>query len=148
MPLWIQNDERKWAIRHKFLNTQLINRHSWFVFSKESTNLLCCALKKFLKAIIKLSRTSCIKSSIIQKFIFYFLKSSPKDMFLLIWEEGVERKKHQCERETSVGCLLYMPWPKDWTCNLSMCLDQEWNPQPFGVQNHTPTNYLATQERK
>lgn len=40
----------------------------------------------------------------------YFLKqSSPKDMFLLLWEKGRERKT-SCEREILFSCLQYMPY--------------------------------------
>ena len=33
---------------------------------------------------------------------------------------------------------------RDWTCNLSMCPDQESNPPPFSTQDDAPPNW-ATQ---
>ena len=51
-----------------------------------------------------------------------FLKSSPKDFLSLLFErgEGREREgeKHQCERETLIGCLLMHSLTRDRTCNL------------------------------
>ena len=44
-------------------------------------------------------------------------------------EREREGEKHQCERETSIGCLLYMPPPP----NPGMCPDQESNQQPFAL---------------
>ena len=91
-----------------------------------------------------------------------FLKFSPVDMCLLILErerqrgkggreEGGEREqegegreeKHQYEREISISCLIYMPWPRDWTRNLGMCPDQRMNPQPFGIQCSNQQSYPA-----
>ena len=31
----------------------------------------------------------------------------------------------------------------DWTCNLGMCSDRKLNPQPFGVQDGTPSNWAT-----
>ena len=48
-------------------------------------------------------------------------KSSPKDMF---YRFEREREKDLCERETSMGCLLYAPWctlTGDRTHSLGMC---------------------------
>ena len=50
-----------------------------------------------------------------QMVFFSFLESSPEDMFTDFAErerERVgEREKHQCQRETSLGCLSYLPQP-------------------------------------
>ena len=35
--------------------------------------------------------------------------SLPKDMTIDFRERRREGEKHRCEKETSVGCLLYMP---------------------------------------
>ena len=71
--------------------------------------------------------------------LIFFFKSSPDDIFSLLFRErgrerGQEREKHQCERETSIGCLPYVPglgivWAqtRDRTCNPGMCTDQELN---------------------
>ena len=56
-------------------------------------------------------------------------------IYLLLERVKEEREgvKHQCVRETSIGCLLYAPqlgtWPTTWACaltwtktsNLSLC---------------------------
>ena len=65
------------------------------------------------------------------KEIFIFL-SSPKGVFsITLREKGREREKHQCERETSIGCLPYMPGWGGWTHNPGMFPDHELNPQRF-----------------
>ena len=71
-------------------------------------------------------------------------------MFLLILERRREKKrngegeKHQCDRETSLGCFPYCTQNRDQTHNLGMFPDWELNQQPFGVQENAPTNW-ATQ---
>ena len=47
---------------------------------------------------------------------------------------------NQCERETSIGCLLVFTPTEDQTCNLGICPDWESNPRPFGPWNNAPTN--------
>ena len=60
-------------------------------------------------------------------------------------EEGTE--KHQYETETSMWerNTDWLPPVSasagDWTRNLGICLDQGSNPQPFGAQDDTPTNW-------
>ena len=61
-------------------------------------------------------------------------------MYLFFRERGRagerEGEKHQCERETPIGCLLYMPqYSIDRTRNPGMCLHQELNQQPFALQD-------------
>ena len=58
-------------------------------------------------------------------FLYFFLQSSHKDVLIDLQREekgGREGEKHQCERETSIGCLLYGPqlWtkPATQTCAL------------------------------
>ena len=49
-----------------------------------------------------------------------------------------ERRK---ERERNIDWLLSIYTPtRDQTCNPDVCPDQELNPQPLGVWDHTPTN--------
>ena len=46
-----------------------------------------------------------------------FLKFSPEDMFFTFFflnffrERGREKEKHQCEKETLIGCVLSSPRP-------------------------------------
>ena len=44
---------------------------------------------------------------------FFFQKFSPAVMFIDFRERRREREreKHQCERETSIGCLSQLPQP-------------------------------------
>lgn len=44
------------------------------------------------------------------------------------------RERERNKRETSIHALI-----KDQICKLDMCPDWELNPQPFGVQDDTPT---------
>ena len=45
-----------------------------------------------------------------ENFFLKFFLFLPKDIFPIAFSErGREREKHQCERETSIGCLLYAP---------------------------------------
>ena len=83
-----------------------------------------------------------------QKLLLWysFLKSSPKDMFMDLRERGRERQTDKA-RETSmwewnIDLLPYSHTCPNWdgTCNLGMCPDQGWNPQPFGVWDDAPTN--------
>ena len=60
-------------------------------------------------------------------FISYFLNPHPRICLLILErEEKREREKHQCERETSIGCLSYTPrqgiepatfWCMGWCSN-------------------------------
>ena len=53
---------------------------------------------------------------------------------LLIWEVG----------ERNINWLPPIRTPTgDQTCNLSMCLDQESNPQPFSLWDDAPTNWTT-----
>ena len=45
-----------------------------------------------------------------------------------------ERERERKMTETSIGCLLRLPWPTDQTCYIGMCPDQELNLWPFGLQ--------------
>ena len=63
----------------------------------------------------------------------------------LILDEGGDRQKdrqdrHQCGRETSIGCFPYTPLTGDQTCHLGMCLIQESNQQCFGAQDAAAGN--------
>ena len=60
----------------------------------------------------------------------FFFKCSPEDLLRGEGREGVGR-------ETSIICLSH-----DWTCNSSMCPDQESDPQPLGVLDDAPTNWV------
>ena len=53
--------------------------------------------------------------------------------------EGV---KHQCETETLISCLSLVPWHVPLSQgNPGMGPDQEWNWQPFGLQDYAqPTD--------
>ena len=73
-----------------------------------------------------------------------FLKKSSTWGYVYCLETERQReKKHQCERETSTGCLLYASWPRNQTCNLGMCPDWESNPQPFSVWDDIPINWTT-----
>ena len=91
------------------------------------------------------------------KFIYILKKSSPEDIFPLIWERergrrgereeagerervGGEREKHQCERNIDWLPPICAP-TGDWTCNWGMSPDQELDQQPFSAQNDAPTNW-------
>ena len=67
---------------------------------------------------------------IIDFILFYFI------LFYFIVRER--------ERNTDVRNINQLPPVHaptgNQTCNLGLCPDQRWNPQPFGVQDHTPTN--------
>ena len=67
---------------------------------------------------------------------FLFFLSSPEDMVVDFRERGRkgerEGEKHRCERDTSIGCLLYLSLLWDRTCNLGTCPGQESNPRRFG----------------
>ena len=92
--------------------------------------------------------------------VFFFLKSSPDDMFLLILErEGgrkreIETKINVTEKHRSFASSTH----SDGELNLQpknvprlgirpatsgMCLDWESNLQPFGVWDEAPTNWAA-----
>ena len=51
-----------------------------------------------------------------------------------------ERQKHQCARETLIGCLLYVPICGHPHHNLGMCPDWTLKLQPFGVWDDAPIN--------
>ena len=57
-------------------------------------------------------------------------------MFCYILLRETERERNIDVRETSIGCLLYVP---DWGPNLhpSMCPDWELNWQPFALWDDT-----------
>ena len=60
-------------------------------------------------------------------------------------EWGGAREREPVMWERNIDWLPPIRAPtRDWTWNLGMCPDQESNPQPFGVQDDTPTN-RATQ---
>ena len=77
-----------------------------------------------------------------------FFHPHPRTFFFIAFRErGREREKHQCETETLTICLLYAlrlgilhAQARDGTHNVGMCPDREWNPQPFGERDDTPTN--------
>ena len=46
------------------------------------------------------------------------------------WREGRGRER---QREREIDCFPCMPQPGIEPCNLVMCPDQKWRPQPFGV---------------
>ena len=50
-----------------------------------------------------------------------------------------ERKKHPCEREISISCLLICTLTRDQTRNLGMCPDWKLNLWPFHLRDSTPT---------
>ena len=77
--------------------------------------------------------------SFLLSFSFFHLHPSTFLHFTQRERKG-ERKKHQCEREISIGCLLISALTRDQTQNLSMFPDQEFNPWPFGLWDNTPTN--------
>ena len=70
-------------------------------------------------------------------FLFYFFLNPHLRIYLLILERDGGGKK---EKETLISCLPYMPRTRDRTHNQSMCLDWEWDLQPFGVQDNAPAN--------
>ena len=64
--------------------------------------------------------------------------------FILLEREEVGgRRRHQCERETSIGCLLVCAWSRDRTPNPGMCLNGKLSQQPFGLWDDAPTNWAT-----
>ena len=61
-----------------------------------------------------------------------------KILFYLFLERGRKREsegeKHQCERETSLGCLSHTP-SGDLVHNSGMCPGLESSQQPFGLRD-------------
>ena len=52
-------------------------------------------------------------------------------------ERESEGERYQCEKETLLCCLPYVP---------GICLDWELNPQPSSAQDNTPTNWVTWPE--
>ena len=71
------------------------------------------------------------------KFMFY------KDFYLFIFRERREGEregeKHQRERETSIGCLLYVSQPETKSTTQACVLTPESNGRPFILQNDPQT---------
>ena len=118
--------------------------YSWFlwflvvmVYKIASSTELANAESLLLEKICPYMSISFIWIIILNNLNIIFLKkSSPKIMFFNFRKRrrGRERKeKYRCERETWNDCLPYTP-------------DQGLDPQSFGVQDNTPTNW-ATQPR-
>ena len=63
------------------------------------------------------------------------------DIFSLLLER--ERKKHQCERETLICCLLVHAPNGDRTWNQAMCPDQKLNIWPLGLWGESLTNWTT-----
>ena len=66
--------------------------------------------------------------------IWHFLlkKTHPRICLLILEsEEGREKEKHWCERDTSIGCLLFCSPTRERTHNLGTCPDWESNLQSF-----------------
>ena len=64
--------------------------------------------------------------------------SFPKSLFFKFYlfifrERGRKEEKHQCERETLIGCLSHTPKMGSWPTTPGMCPDQELNQQPFSL---------------
>ena len=71
---------------------------------------------------------------------FFFLKK----ILFLFRERGRGREredeKHQCERETLIGCFSYMPQLRTKPAQLGICPDWESSHQPFALwDNAQPT---------
>ena len=73
----------------------------------------------------------------------------PLHFFIAFREEGEgegelrgERERHQCEKKT-IGCLLICAPNGDQTHSLGMCPGQEWNSQPSGLRDNTPTSWAT-----
>ena len=73
--------------------------------------------------------------------MFFLFLNPHLSTCLLIFRERA-RKKHQCEREILMCCLLCTP-TSDGTHNLGMCPDREFNLQHFGVRGHTPNELFS-----
>ena len=70
-------------------------------------------------------------------FSFFFLR-----LYLFTFRERRrEGEKHQCVRDTLIGCLSGTP-TGDLACNPGMCPDWEWNQRPFGSQAGTQSTEL------
>ena len=80
--------------------------------------------------------------------LFLFFNPHAK-ICLLISEKERERgrEKHRCEidnvREKDWSAASCTAPSGDWTLSLDMCPDQESNPQPFGVWDDAPANWVT-----
>ena len=78
-----------------------------------------------------------------QRFYYLFIYLF---IYLINYKLISERERHQCERETSIGCLLYAP-DQGSNLHLDMCPDGESNSQLFGVWDNAPTNWSTQSEQ-
>ena len=82
----------------------------------------------------------CFYASTMLFFFFFNFNFHLRTCILIL--ERRERREREGERNIDVRekhrlvSSLYTP-TGDWTCNLGMCPDWEWNPWPFSLQDDT-----------
>ena len=70
-------------------------------------------------------------------FFFFLEILSQGHFFIAFREREKDREKHQCERETSIGCLSYTP-QQGIEPQPRYVPRLESNPQPFSLREDTP----------